>query len=584
MKNIITLLFAGCIFHATAQNTFAIQQTAINNFFYPAMDTSDYDNDGDLDIVISGGLDTTGDFYANVSNITIYENDNGVYTALATPNIYGLHLGAVKFVDIDNDGDQDLIATGQNYTDITTYFFTVYENDNSVFTVKQQLEGTIYSSLDAGDYDNDGDLDLLLTGAFQAHDGASILTKIYTNTNGTFADANITLPPVQNGNAQFADFDNDQDLDILIMGTDTDSNYILKTFFNDNASFTEQQALPGMYLGGFTLGDYDNDGDLDFAVMGDDSNDDYAAKIYTNTNGSFTELTSLTGVDNSSGPNPIAWGDYDNDGDLDLVISGTDADYNDVTHLYRNTNNTFSLVQEGLKNVGGNTGLNWLDYDNDNDLDILISGFHEDQAGNYVNTTVLHKNETTVTNAVPDAPQNLSAVFNQNTLTLSWNNASDDHTATNGLYYWLTLGTTVNGSEIASYPVYGTTWTIKNLPSATYYWSVQSIDTSFKRSAKATNQVLSTESFVLNQLGVTLYPNPSIDKNITVSFTAQKQNDTAYVVIYNASGKQLFSRSWKAKSGCHKKAIDLTGFSSGLYIMEFHLEDGKTITKKLVLN
>lgn len=320
MKKVKLLLVLAWFANIVDAQVFVEETTTLDDYFFPSMHWADYDNDGDKDLVISGGIDTTNDYSADTSSIKIYNNNNGVLTALNTPDIYGLHLGFVKFIDIDNDNDLDLITAGQNYTDITNYFFTIYENINGNFTVKQQLEGGVYSSLDFGDYDNDGDLDLLVTGAYQVTSGPTVKTRIYNNDNGVFTNSNINLEGVQNGSAQFGDFDLDGDLDLLIMGQNENYTYILKTLINNNAVFTAGQDLPGMYYGWFAFGDYDNDGDLDFAVMGDDTNDDYAAKIYTNSLGSFSELATLNGIDNSSGTNPIAWGDYDNDGDLDLVI------------------------------------------------------------------------------------------------------------------------------------------------------------------------------------------------------------------------------------------------------------------------
>ncbi|WP_452600093.1 FG-GAP-like repeat-containing protein [Pontimicrobium sp. MEBiC01747] len=581
MKRYMQFLLFTIIINSVYGQTFLQENTSIDNFFYPSIDWADYDNDGDKDLVISGGVDTSGDYSADISSIKIYNNNNGTLTSINTPNIYGLHLGFVKFLDIDNDSDLDLITSGQNYTDITSYYFTIYENVNGNFTVKQQLDGTIYSSLDYGDYDNDGDLDLLVTGAYQANSGASKMSRIYNNESGTFTDANIVLPAVQNGNAQFGDFDTDGDLDILIMGTDENDLYILKTFINNNTVFTEGQNLPGMYLGWFTLGDYDNDGDIDFAVMGDDTNDDYAAKIYTNVSGSFSELVTLNGIDNSSGTNPVAWGDYDNDGDLDLVISGTDEDYNDITHLYKNNNNTFSIVNEGLINLGGSASLFWADYDNDKDLDLLISGFFDD--ANYASQTILHKNNTTIENEKPNAPTNLVSTINTNdSITFSWDNATDDYTPSNGLHYLLTVGTTENGAEIASYKVYGTSWTINNLTANNYYWSVRAIDTAFVMSDATSNQTLGIDEFE-TPITFNVYPNPSsIDKIIHIDYNiAVLSSNTVEVVIYSAIGQKVYQKTYKEHSNTYKE-IDLSALTSGIYLLQFN-SGNQTMTKKVIL-
>ena len=87
----------------------------------------------------------------------------------------------------------------------------------------------------------------------------------------------------------------------------------------------------------------------------------------------FTEQTgiSLTGVNNSS----AAWGDYDNDGDLDILLTGQETSSGKVLKIYNNNNdNTFS-EQSGIDISAIESGsVDWGDYDNDGYLDILITG------------------------------------------------------------------------------------------------------------------------------------------------------------------------------------------------------------------
>ncbi|MBK7028482.1 MAG: VCBS repeat-containing protein [Bacteroidales bacterium] len=65
--------------------------------------------------------------------------------------------------------------------------------------------------------------------------------------------------------------------------------------------------------------DYDKDGDLDILVTGNTGSGPYVAAIYRNDLGSFININAgLTGIDNSS----VAWGDYDNDGDPDILATG----------------------------------------------------------------------------------------------------------------------------------------------------------------------------------------------------------------------------------------------------------------------
>jgi len=567
----------------TTQNIFQPITSIIDDFSYTAIDWGDIDGNGFKDLVISGALDTTGDYNANESAIKIYSNNNGEFTELSTPNIYGLHLGDIKFADIDNDGDLDLLVTGQNYNNITSYFFTIYENNNSNFTVKQELEGVIFASIDTGDYDNDGDLDLLVTGAFQDAGGASALTKLYNNNDGNFSESSVSIPAVQNGKAQFADLDKDMDLDIVIMGNDINYNQILKTFINSNGVFTENQNLTPISDGWFDLGDFDNDGDLDIAIMGYDSNYDYTTKIYSNTNGQFTEHSTLTGLGNFGATKPIAWGDYDNDGDLDLVVSGGDNNYDDFTHLYQNNDGIFTIANEGLTNLGGSASLGWCDINNDNDLDIIVSGFNYDENDEYISASILHENTTSIQNEKPNPPTNLMSQINvDGSITFSWNNATDDYTPANGLHYWLTIGTLENTSDVASYKVYGNSWTIKNLENENYYWTVNAIDTAFVFSDAANNQTLSIEN-VNNSVSFGIYPNPSKDKKVNLIYDVNTlSSNKNEVSIFSVSGQKVFEAHLNNNIDSNNKSLDLSSLANGIYVLQF-TSGNNSIRKKLIL-
>src|ERR1043165_428242 len=91
---------------------------------------------------------------------------------------------------------------------------------------------------------------------------------------------------------------------------------------NAQPTFTELDiGLPGIFLGPTAWGDYDNDGDLDLAITG--TTGMYISRVYRNNgDGTFTDIKAgLAGVAGGG----IAWGDYDNDGNLDLAVAGGDG-------------------------------------------------------------------------------------------------------------------------------------------------------------------------------------------------------------------------------------------------------------------
>ena len=580
MKVIIkTLTLAMLICNVTYAQNFTQLNTDLKDYWYPSSDWADMDNDGDLDLVISGAIDTNASEFADTSSIDLYENVNGTLTRIEQPNLYGLHLGSVKFIDIDNDGDQDLVTSGQNYNNITNYFLTVYENNDGIYSVIQQLDGIIYSSMDLGDYDNDGDLDLLITGI---GDNGRI-TTIYNNTNCTFSDASTNLPGVQNGNAVFADIDTDGDLDVIINGYDSTDGYNFGALYTNENGLFSLGSLPFTSAESWiAMGDYDNDGDLDLAYTGYNDDYDYVTKIYNNDGiGAFTDSgIALEGVGNGSGNNPIVWGDYDNDGDLDLVFAGTDNNYDDKVYLYVNNGAAFNLASEGLLNLGSYANLSFVDFDADNDLDFLISGGSD--ADNYVGRTHFYENTVTSINAKPTAPNNLVSQINQdNSITFTWDSATDDLTPSEGLYYYLTLGTTENGSEIASYKVHGNSWTIKNLGNTNYFWTVSAVDTCFMFSDKATNSTLSIENLSRNEV-FNIYPNPSTDKQVSLVYNIDDLGSNNKVDIYSATGQKVFQTTLSSNQGLLNTSLDLSSLSTGIYMLKFTSGEF-TSNKKIIL-
>src|SRR5262245_8494035 len=111
-------------------------------------------------------------------------------------------------------------------------------------------------------------------------------------------------------------------------------------------------------------GDYDGDNDLDLVVAGstDGTTTGSRTRLYRNNAGAFSvQPTALPNLVNAA----LAWGDYDRDGDLDLALEGLDSTATRMTRIYRNDGGgTFVDIAAGLTAVA-NGGLAWGDFDND---------------------------------------------------------------------------------------------------------------------------------------------------------------------------------------------------------------------------
>ena len=181
------------------------------------------------------------------------------------------------------------------------------------------------------------------------------------------------------------DFDNDGYLDIVVSTWDVEGQI---RFFrnNQNGTFserTEEAGLLGLY-GGLNIiqADYDNDGDVDIFVPrgawlrehGRHPN----SLLRNNGGGHFTDVTFEAGLGNVHYPSQTAsWGDYDNDGDLDLYIGNeTSRTLRAPSQLFRNNGDgTFTDLAPfaGVMNHGYAKAVIWGDYDGDRLLDLYVS-------------------------------------------------------------------------------------------------------------------------------------------------------------------------------------------------------------------
>ncbi|GAA4279137.1 FG-GAP-like repeat-containing protein [Aquimarina mytili] len=489
MKKLLLFSVSLLTFCVYSQTFTELNTANLTDLFLSSAAWGDYDNDGDLDVLLTG-LDS---YASNRRYSKIYTNNGGTFTELTSANLPGADNGAVAWGDYDNDGDLDVLLAGGLFA-ITK----IYTNTNGTFTelTTANLPGTAGGSVAWGDYDNDGDLDILMTGG---------TSKIYTNNAGVFTElTTANLLDLDDSSAAWGDYDNDGDLDVLLTGY-TGSADVSKIYTNNNGVFEELLTanLIGVSYSSVAWGDYDNDGDLDILMTGF-TGSTTVSKIYTNTAGTFTELVTanLPNIQHSS----VAWGDYDNDGDLDILLTGVNGSTR-ITRIYTNTAGTFSeLVSANL--LGGQYGSAvWGDYDNDNDLDILVSGI----AGDDTNFSKIYTNNIVTPNTPPTAPTNPTAVVNGNEVTLSWTASTDAETPSNGLSYNVYIKDALTSSAYSVSPMAQENDGWRKLPAmgnagqstsrkyifppvctANYTFKVQAIDHSFAGSAFSAEGSFST--------------------------------------------------------------------------------------------
>jgi hypothetical protein len=180
------------------------------------------------------------------------------------------------------------------------------------------------SSVAWGDYDNDGDLDILLAGRAVTTSGTPFVAKVYRNSGGsnpTFTEA-VFLPGAYNAAAAWGDYDHDGNLDVLVSGVIDEGcgvAWIHRNNGGPNPTFSYVPArLAGISEGTVSWGDYDNDGDLDVLLTGTASFPPFPTitKLYRNEGGVLPVFTDVGASLPATQQGSAAWGDYDKDGDL----------------------------------------------------------------------------------------------------------------------------------------------------------------------------------------------------------------------------------------------------------------------------
>lgn len=294
------------------------------------------------------------------------------------------------FVDIDNDGDLDLVQVAPQGPNTSRLF----RNEGGAFIDSTAQAGDLataagspftdggadFYDVDAADIDADGDWDVVIGregfNRLLRNDGNSRFTDVTEQAGADQGSYSRTVAPFDSNLDGLIDlyFGNDfwprQDFLFTNLG---------KGFFEDRAiaaGIVETQGALDV-----AAGDYDQDGDADLFLA------DYEGpKVYRNEGAAFTNVTAATGLTGSYAAG-VALGDYDNDGDLDVNMTHYFYGSGSGNHLYRNNGNgTFTNVA-ATAGVAGLTGRNtaFLDLDNDGWLDLLIGStmYRNNQDGTF---------------------------------------------------------------------------------------------------------------------------------------------------------------------------------------------------------
>ena len=488
------------------------------DFWVSTTAPADYDGDGDLDIAILG-------FYvvyhvSAVDLLVLLRNDGPVGPGEWEFSYIDVPLGTLSsgasdlaWGDVDSDGDQDLLVGSDGQT-------VIYRNDVGTLVQTDSVLPPYWEDNDQADfdlrsitwadYDNDGDIDLLLPSVWD-DTTFTYRTALMRNdgNNGTggwnFTEVTADFPSTGHAQTAWADFDGDQDLDLLLvhLAPLTEEGFIRRYRNDGGGLFVGEDILGALTVehGEAQWGDYDLDGDLDVLVAGHiketDGTFNTTLRVYRNDAEIYVpmEVIGCLPCEGWLDITAATWADQDSDGDVDILVAGN---YNSGSQIegrakiYDNQDGVFtdSGNQLPAPRASGSRGgsFSWLDLDGEGDLDYFIAGQYFVPGGNGRVESQMHVylNDAAGQNGAPTAPSFLNAheIGDGSTL-LWWNPATDDLTPSSALTYDLRLyrdGALISTPQRSPEPggVSGADeWTLVGLPDGIYTWTLRAVDSAF---------------------------------------------------------------------------------------------------------
>jgi hypothetical protein len=464
----------------------------------------DYNNDGYLDaFILAGQGNGIAALYKN--------NGDNSFTEMNYKNIIGLSQGSALFVDYDNDGNLDLITVG-NVGLNNTAMALVYKNSGApdyTFSIDAAnsanlVEGRSGSNDASGrmfetvDLNHDGWIDIVETADLANYNIQNNwrLTAAFINNHGVFewkkdlVESN-NFEQVCGGSIHVGDFNNDGYGDIVTTGYSDSKGWVANLYTNNqNGAFSlhpYSSSLSGCQKGEIIFADINGDGydDLVEYVWGDQAN----IHIYNPTGGTFTKYEkSVTGLVSCEGTS-ITAGDVNNDGKIDLFISGIATRI--ATIYYNNCDLTFTPVDIPADTKARSGSVNLVDINRDGNLDFSVFGYGTD----WRSTFALNKLGNGIeSNEAPSAPTGFSVQFADNKYTLTWAKAVDKETPQDALRYNVYAKNKDTGDKYFYAPADAITGKLKigggivplihqtsfdwNLPEGHYTFGVQTVDQS----------------------------------------------------------------------------------------------------------
>ena len=314
--------------------------------------TSDFDNDGNIDIAVSNW---------GSNNVSILLNNSNGSFVISSNIAVNINPSSLAPADFNNDGNIDLAMSYWGSNNISI----LINNGKGNFSYSSDVKVNSKSrSITSTDFDGDGNIDLAV-----ANTDSNNVSILINNGSGSFSktsDIRVNLNPIS---VISADFDGDGDMDIAVVNNGSNNVSILIN--NGSGSFSKTSDIGvNSYPMSITSADFDDDGDIDLAVANNGSNN--VSILINNGSGSFSKTSD---VEANSYPCSVTSTDFDGDGDMDMAVANAGSD--NVSILINNGSGSFSKTSD----IGVNSNprsVTSADFDGDGDMDLVVANKNSD--------------------------------------------------------------------------------------------------------------------------------------------------------------------------------------------------------------
>lgn len=503
-----------------------------------------------------GVVDMNGDFLDDVVSVTSsaisvsYQQSDGSFVQVSHPLTGGVYTASWSMAagDYNRDGYNDLVYGNTQGAHVVKAKpdgngYEIAASSNSVFTQRTNF----------ADFDNDGNLDVFICDDVEANE-----YFINDGTSLTLWEGDDPSAPIAEGlglitgnyGSVWVDYDNDGDSDLFIAKCGSGPiNQLIRN--NGNLSFTEVSVEANMnddiQTWSSAWGDYDSDGDMD-AYVGTSSSSQIG-KLMQNNDGVFTDITTASGLDifDSHGHENQPF-DFNNDGYIDIFSNGN--------ILLNDGDGTFSILSVGIPEEGPVGDLN-----NDGFLDIFFFNnayYNDGNSNNWLKV------------CLTGTASNINGIGARIEVSSpSFNNASSkkaqirDVRSAQGFAYMSTLNTHFGlGSDTT-------------IDTVTIYWPSGTIDVVVNPNVNETLIVTEGETLSLQTTIATdliLYPNPT--KGL-LNLNADYGFENAVYSVFDVTGKRVLNDRFNSNT------IDVSELSSGNYILRV-IDNGVIKTQKFI--